>query len=92
MCTDMRLDRSFLFGNISIQNRDSSIYKKSNCGKTMFTLFTFLCSLFYFTSSCIPCLQALFVLLLFVLFLIYLVPRRMMIVSFFCFFLHFASL
>ncbi len=23
------------FGNISIQNRDSSIYKKSNCGKTL---------------------------------------------------------
>ncbi len=24
-----------VFGNISIQNRDSSIYKKSNCGKTL---------------------------------------------------------
>ncbi len=95
------------FGNISIQNHDSSIYKKSNCGKTLnlnysiksdkspshchsvclfFTLFTFLCNLFYFTSSCIPCLKALLVLLLFVLFLIHLVPRRLMIVSFF--FLH----
>ncbi len=83
------------FGNISIQNHDSSIYKKSNCGKTLnsnesiksdkspshcqclliFYFFTFLCNLFYFTSSYIPCLQALFVLLLFVLFLIHLVPR-----------------
>ncbi len=98
------------FGNISIQNRDSSIYKKSNCGKTLnsnesiksdkspshrhcvclfFTLFTFLCNLFYFTSSCIPCLRALVVLLLFVLFLIHLVPRRLMIVSFFCCFFTF---
>ncbi len=46
MCTDMRwivlfslllLSKCLIlaFGNISIQNHDSSIYKKSNCGKTL---------------------------------------------------------
>ncbi len=88
MRTDMWLKCLILaFDNISIQNRDSSIYKKSNCGKTLnsneliksdkspihchsdclvFTLFKFLCNLFYLTSKCIPCLQALVV--LFILF------------------------
>ncbi len=43
----MRLDRSFLFtviikvfGNISIQNHDSSIHKKSNCGKTLNSMYS----------------------------------------------------
>ncbi len=93
------------FGNISIQNRDSSIYKKNiivakhyirinrynlinrpaiaTVFAYFFTLFTFLCNLFYFTSRCIPCLQTLFVLLLFILFLINLVPRRLIIFSLF---------
>ncbi len=46
MCIDMRwivlfslllLSKCLIlaFGNISIQNHDSSIYKKSNCGKTL---------------------------------------------------------
>ncbi len=31
------------FGNISIQNRDSSIYKKSNCGKTLNSMYYATC-------------------------------------------------
>ncbi len=45
----MRLDRSLskclilAFGNISIQNHDSSIYKKSNCGKTLNSMYYATC-------------------------------------------------
>ncbi len=49
MCIDMRLDCSLskclilAFGNISIQNHDSSIYKKSNCGKTLNSMYYATC-------------------------------------------------
>ncbi len=54
MCIDMRwivlfslllLSKCLIlaFGNISIQNHDSSIYKKSNCGKTLNSMYYATC-------------------------------------------------